>query len=186
MGWIGEALLGNPVGGDSMCSYHRIDANHRVSKTVIKLLYQSQKHSLSQFLLLLLSLCRRMRWSFTTFWQETRYVSPSILWTTAYSGRYRTHVSFIVCTLKSSVYPHVLFYRFGVVVTFTTASYLQQGVENATTSARQGVDDSQRFLKSTSAEANHLLNQNYDELNSHLTLMLKGILSGFLLKWINR
>lgn len=68
----------------------------------------------------------------------------------------------------------VVVLRFGVVVAFATNSYLHQGVENATSSSRLAVQDSQRFLKTTSSEANHLLNQNYDELNKHLTTMLLG------------
>lgn len=64
---------------------------------------------------------------------------------------------------------------FGVVVAFVTNSYMHDGVQNATTTARQGVEDSQRFLKTTSNEASHLLNQNYNELNNHLTFMLKGL-----------
>lgn len=67
-----------------------------------------------------------------------------------------------------------MFYSFGVVVAFATNSYLHQGVENATSSSRLAVQDSQRFLKTTSSEANHLLNQNYDELIKHLTTMLQG------------
>lgn len=63
---------------------------------------------------------------------------------------------------------------FGVVVAFATNAYLHQGVGNATVSAREAVEDSQKFLRTTSAEANHLLNQNYKELNTHLTLMLQG------------
>lgn len=73
--------------------------------------------------------------------------------------------------------PHVCCPRrcsFGVVVAFATNSYLHQGVENATFTAREGVEDSQKFLRTTSAEATHLLNQNYEELNTHLTGMLQG------------
>ncbi|KAG4077541.1 hypothetical protein HA402_002968 [Bradysia odoriphaga] len=61
---------------------------------------------------------------------------------------------------------------FGVVVAFVTNSYLQQGVENATTTARHGVDDTQKFLRATSQEVNHLLVTNYEQLSSHLKEML--------------
>lgn len=64
--------------------------------------------------------------------------------------------------------------RFGVVVAFVTNSYLQQGVENATTTARHGADDTQKFLKTTSLQVNHLLVTNYDELSTHLGDMLSG------------
>lgn len=57
---------------------------------------------------------------------------------------------------------------FGVVVAFVTNSYLQNGVENATVSARYAVDDTQKFLKTTSYELNHLLTDNYDELSLSL------------------
>lgn len=67
---------------------------------------------------------------------------------------------------------------FGVVVAFATNSYLHQGVENATFTAREGVQDTQKFLRTTSAEANHLLQQNYGELNGHLIDMLQGWLVG--------
>ncbi|XP_037044622.1 prominin-like protein isoform X5 [Bradysia coprophila] len=61
---------------------------------------------------------------------------------------------------------------FGVVVAFVTNSYLQQGVENATTTARHGVDDTQKFMRTTSQEVNHLLVTNYEQLSSHLKEML--------------
>lgn len=58
--------------------------------------------------------------------------------------------------------------RFGVVIAFATNSYLQHGVENITTSARYGVDDTREFLKSTSRHISQLLETNYQELNSQL------------------
>lgn len=67
-----------------------------------------------------------------------------------------------------------LFFRFGVVIAFVTNSYLHQGVYNATTTARQGVEDTQQYLRLSSGEANHLLVNNYDELSNHLKFMLKG------------
>ncbi|XP_055688743.1 prominin-like protein isoform X2 [Lutzomyia longipalpis] len=61
---------------------------------------------------------------------------------------------------------------FGVVVAFVTNSYMQHGVENATTSAKEAVDDTRLFLKTTSGEINHLLVRNYNELSHHLHQML--------------
>lgn len=68
----------------------------------------------------------------------------------------------------------VWFYSFSVIVAFATNYLLQQGVENATTTARYGVYDTQAFLRSTSEQSNHILVKNYDELDSHLKLMLMG------------
>lgn len=61
---------------------------------------------------------------------------------------------------------------FGVVVAFVTNSYLQQGVENATTTARHGVEDTQKFLRTTSQQVDHLLVTNYEQLSTHLGDML--------------
>ncbi|XP_058053748.1 prominin-like protein [Anopheles bellator] len=61
---------------------------------------------------------------------------------------------------------------FGVVVAFVTNSYMQHGVENITTSARQGVHDTRLFMQTTSTHIDHLLNKNYQELNSDLKQML--------------
>lgn len=65
-------------------------------------------------------------------------------------------------------------HSFSVIVAFATNYLLQQGVENATTTARYGVYDTQAFLRSTSEQSNHILVKNYDELDSHLKLMLMG------------
>lgn len=65
-------------------------------------------------------------------------------------------------------------FSFNVIIAFSTNYLLQQGVENATTTARLGVADTQEFLKSTSLQANHILVKNYDELTNHLELMLMG------------
>lgn len=70
--------------------------------------------------------------------------------------------------------------RFGVVVAFVTNCYLQQGVENATTTARHGADDTRKFLKTTSVQVNHLLVTNYDELSTHLGELLSGTYIHFL------
>jgi prominin 1 len=66
------------------------------------------------------------------------------------------------------------FFRFGVVVAFMTNSYLQQGIENATMTARFGVDDTNTYLNDTSLQINHLLVTNYDELTKNLEKMLNG------------
>lgn len=61
---------------------------------------------------------------------------------------------------------------FGVVVAFVTNSYMQHGVENITTSARHGVQDTRLFLQTTSTHIDHVLNKNYQELNADLKAML--------------
>lgn len=66
------------------------------------------------------------------------------------------------------------FCSFNVIIAFATNYLLQQGVENATTTARYGVSDTQEFMKTTSQQANHILVKNYDELTNHLELMLMG------------
>lgn len=66
------------------------------------------------------------------------------------------------------------FSRFNVIIAFATNYLLQQGVQNATNVARYGVSDAQVFLKSTSAQSNHILVKNYDELAVHLEAMLQG------------
>lgn len=55
-----------------------------------------------------------------------------------------------------------------MVIAYATNSYMQQGVENITTSARYGVDDTREFLQSTSRQISHLLDTNYQELSSQL------------------
>lgn len=64
-----------------------------------------------------------------------------------------------------------------MIIAFATNYLLQQGVQNATTTARYGVDDAQAFLKATSEQSNHILVKNYDELAVHLELMLMGELT---------
>ncbi|XP_059619973.1 prominin-like protein isoform X4 [Phlebotomus argentipes] len=71
---------------------------------------------------------------------------------------------FLICTGTGIV--------FGVVVAFVTNCYMQQGIENATVSAKEGVGDTRLFLKTTSGEINHLLVRNYNELSHHLHQML--------------
>lgn len=55
-----------------------------------------------------------------------------------------------------------------MVIAYATNSYMQQGVENITTSARYGVDDTREFLQSTSRQISQLLDVNYQELNTEL------------------
>ncbi|XP_058457209.1 prominin-like protein isoform X3 [Malaya genurostris] len=66
----------------------------------------------------------------------------------------------LICTTSSLV--------FGVVVAYATNSYLQHGVENITTSARHGVDDTREFLQTTSRQISQLLDTNYQELSVQL------------------
>lgn len=61
-----------------------------------------------------------------------------------------------------------------MIVAFSTNYLLQRGIENATTTARYGVSDTQDFLRSASLQSNHILVKNYDELTDHLELMLMG------------
>lgn len=63
---------------------------------------------------------------------------------------------------------------FSTIVAFATNYLLQQGVENATTTARYGVADTKTFFRATSAQANHLLETNYNDLTRHLELVLTG------------
>lgn len=74
-------------------------------------------------------------------------------------------------------------FSFSVIVAFATNYLLQQGVENATTTARYGVYDTQAFLRSTAEQSNHILVKNYDELDGHLKLMLMGKTVHFKLIW---
>lgn len=57
---------------------------------------------------------------------------------------------------------------FGVVLAFMTNNYMQQGIRNITTTAREGVSDAQLFLNATSKELNFMLVQNYQELTDTL------------------
>lgn len=59
-------------------------------------------------------------------------------------------------------------FRFGVVIAFVTNSYLQYGVENATTVARYGINDTTFYLRTTSKQIKHLLVDNYGELKTDL------------------
>lgn len=61
---------------------------------------------------------------------------------------------------------------FGVVASFVTNAYLQQGIENFTFTAEVGTNDTRIFFDSTSTEINHLLVTNYDELMNNLNSVL--------------
>lgn len=74
---------------------------------------------------------------------------------------------------------------FGVVAAFVTNTYLQNGVENITTSARHGTDDSVKYLKSTSYEIEHLLVHNYNELAENLDNILTTTADYVIVKFNN-
>lgn len=57
---------------------------------------------------------------------------------------------------------------FGVVLAFMTNNYMQQGIRNVTTTARESVSDAQLFLNATSNELKFMLVQNYQELQATL------------------
>ncbi|CAD7082319.1 unnamed protein product [Hermetia illucens] len=57
---------------------------------------------------------------------------------------------------------------FGVIVAFVTNSYMQEGIENVTTSVRYGVDDTGTYLDSTKSQINFLLTTNYVELEDNV------------------
>lgn len=61
---------------------------------------------------------------------------------------------------------------FGVVLSFMTNNYMQQGIRNLTTTAREGVFDAQLFLNETSQELNFMLDTNYGELQATLEVTL--------------
>lgn len=63
---------------------------------------------------------------------------------------------------------HSVYSSFGVFVAFMTNSYLQHGVENATTVARYGINDTTNYLQTASHQLRHLLVDNYDELKTDL------------------
>lgn len=82
----------------------------------------------------------------------------------------------IFFSLHFSVYDfgNVQTNSFNVIIAYATNYLLQQGVENATTTARIGVEDTRSFLQVTSRQQHHILVKNYDELTDHLELKLKG------------
>lgn len=51
---------------------------------------------------------------------------------------------------------------------------MQYGVENITTSARYGIDDTKLYLDTTSSQIDHVLNENYAELSKNLDTLLGG------------
>lgn len=55
-----------------------------------------------------------------------------------------------------------------------TNSYLQHGVENATTVARYGINDTTNYLHTASQQLKHLLVDNYDELKTDLEDILNS------------
>uniref|UniRef100_A0A336M8P2 CSON006738 protein n=1 Tax=Culicoides sonorensis TaxID=179676 RepID=A0A336M8P2_CULSO len=71
---------------------------------------------------------------------------------------------FLICCASAMV--------FGVVVAFVTNSYMQHGVENATTVARYGINDTTLYLRTTSIHIRHILVDNYNELKTDLERIL--------------
>ncbi|XP_055382529.1 prominin-like protein isoform X2 [Condylostylus longicornis] len=63
---------------------------------------------------------------------------------------------------------------FGVVVTFATNTYIQEGIDTSTTTVRKGTQDLQKYLKATTQEVDYLLVHNYDQLSNQLQNVLKN------------
>lgn len=152
---------------------------------------------------MLLPLCRSMRRTIAAIRQETWYMPSRVSRILSDLGGNWTHVSVCGCaqssclaaqvslsvfngctavwTVNASSSPFIRFRfsfhfcSFNVIIAFATNYLLQQGVENATTTARYGVSDTQEFLHTTSLQSNHILVKNYEELTDHLELMLKGM-----------
>lgn len=61
---------------------------------------------------------------------------------------------------------------FGVVVTFATNSYMQEGIDDISTSIRHSRSDTKTFLQTTSEEIYHLLVNNFIELSQQLRQIL--------------
>lgn len=61
---------------------------------------------------------------------------------------------------------------FGVVAAFVTNTYMQEGIENATTTARHGTNDTMLYLQTTSHEIDNILLDNYQELSTNLKSIL--------------
>lgn len=51
---------------------------------------------------------------------------------------------------------------------------MQQGIENATTVARYGINDTTLYLRTTSNHIHHMLVDNYNELKTDLERILNG------------
>ncbi|XP_017473308.1 PREDICTED: prominin-like protein isoform X2 [Rhagoletis zephyria] len=70
---------------------------------------------------------------------------------------------------------------FGVIVTFATNSYMQQGIENSTNRVRDGSIDTRKFLEVTSEQIDHVLITNYKQLSIQLDNILRET-SSFIIK----
>lgn len=138
-----------------------------------------------QIVRLLLPVCGLMWRSIATIWQKTRHLSAIFPWFLFDSDwnwndvSLRSHlVSNIEDPTNRLITFHVqLFkqnYSFNVIIAYATNYLLQKGVENATTTARYGVADTQAFLHLTSRHSHHILVTNYDELTEHLESKLNG------------
>ncbi|XP_054732946.1 prominin-like protein isoform X1 [Anastrepha obliqua] len=70
---------------------------------------------------------------------------------------------------------------FGVIVTFATNSYMQQGIENSTNRVRDGSIDTRKFLEASSEQIDHILITNYKQLSIQLDNILRET-SNFIIK----
>ncbi|XP_050335331.1 prominin-like protein isoform X2 [Bactrocera neohumeralis] len=70
---------------------------------------------------------------------------------------------------------------FGVIVTFATNSYMQQGIENSTNRVRDASVDTRKFLESTSEQVDHVLITNYKQLSIQLDNIMRET-SSFIIK----
>ncbi|CAD7004191.1 prominin-like protein isoform X2 [Ceratitis capitata] len=70
---------------------------------------------------------------------------------------------------------------FGVIVTFATNSYMQQGIENSTNRVRDASNDTCKFLQTTSGQIDHILVTNYKQLSIQLENIMRET-SSFIIK----
>ncbi|XP_067648339.1 prominin-like protein isoform X2 [Eurosta solidaginis] len=62
---------------------------------------------------------------------------------------------------------------FGVIVTFATNAYIQQGIESSTNRVRDGSIDTCKFLETTSEQIDHVLITNFKQLSIQLDNILR-------------
>ncbi|XP_069967418.1 prominin-like protein isoform X3 [Bactrocera oleae] len=70
---------------------------------------------------------------------------------------------------------------FGVIVTFATNSYMQQGIEKSTDRVRNASVDTRTFLETTSEQVDHVLIKNYKQLSIQLDNIMRET-SSFIIK----
>ncbi|XP_011185477.2 prominin-like protein isoform X2 [Zeugodacus cucurbitae] len=70
---------------------------------------------------------------------------------------------------------------FGVIVTFATNSYMQQGIEKSTNRVRDASNDTRTFLEFTSEQVDHVLITNYKQLSIQLDNIMRET-SSFIIK----